>query len=464
MGESERVKLNRLTQFIRDNQISYPVENGLSGDFESNLRHIFGHLVRENKVDDIVKILKFDDPEIMNSFIFRMTLNRDLDMFNRILDHPDLDIFMNEGLMLSTLYVMRHYSLSLFDVVMNRKQIKDKIITIDGPEQLSVILDKFISDGKDSYLYPVGYVYDPLAMIRSGFFPASGSVSSEGSHILSEYINGIDLDTIDFWTNSLDPKRNLEDLSREPRWSYYTLETIKKKGIDEADSIGLSLFLPELMYKNSKRPMTDMIRFRTQFNNRIRKSDIIDGNQILLQGIRWNILPVTRYAAGMSRGLFNEESDKKFCGTFYYYEPESTTYLAFQTRLHSFNKYTAALQLGIKSDPSIGPKVKQYSDGTIRSDLMLTPNEAYNIKKPIASSWTQERVSALPQTRRYAGIYLGLYASEDTFDQPLCQAGKKEGIQVITFSNMAGSHQVVSEILDTRDRMSSFESLLYVID
>lgn len=431
MDKSDRVKLNRLTQFIRDNQISYPVGNGLIGDFESNLRYIFGHLITENNVDDIVKILKFDDPEIMKSFMFRMTLYRDLDMFNRILDNPNFDIFMNEGSMLSAVYTMRHYPLSLFDVVMNRKQIKDKIITIDGPEQLSVILDKFISDGKDSYLYPVGYVYDPLVMIRSGFFPASGSVSSEGSHILSEYINSIDLDTIDFWSNSSGPKMNLEDLSREPRWAYYTLETIKKKGVDEADSIGLSLFLPELMYKNSKRPMTDMIRFRTQLNIRIRKSDIIDGNQIILQGIKWNILPVTRYAVGMSRGLFNDESDKKFCGTFYYYEPESTTYLAFQTRLHSFNKYTAALQLGIKSDPSVPSVVKKYSDGTIRSDLMLTPDEAYNIKKPIASLWTQERVLALPQTRHYAGIYVGLYASEDTFDQPLCQAGKKEGIQVI---------------------------------
>lgn len=51
----------------------------------------------------------------------------------------------------------------------------------------------------------------------------------------------------------------------------------------------------------------------------------------------------------------------------------------------------------------------------------------------------------------YTGNRLGMYAAEDELDQPLCQAAQYLGYDIIILTNMIGSHQVVTEVLDTRD-------------
>ncbi len=56
---------------------------------------------------------------------------------------------------------------------------------------------------------------------------------------------------------------------------------------------------------------------------------------------------------------------------------------------------------------------------------------------------------------------LGLYAAEDDLDQHLCNLGKLCNIDVIILTDMVGSHQIVTEVLDTRPRNVSFGSLKY---
>ena len=93
---------------------------------------------------------------------------------------------------------------------------------------------------------------------------------------------------------------------------------------------------------------------------------------------------------------------------------------------------------------------------------MLTPDEAYIIN--FNSGIDMMRGPPDRQDRHYAGQYLHLYAAEDELDQPLCILGRKHNIDIIILENMVGSHLIITEILDTRDRMDSFSSLLYIVD
>lgn len=69
----------------------------------------------------------------------------------------------------------------------------------------------------------------------------------------------------------------------------------------------------------------------------------------------------------------------------------------------------------------------------------------------------------IPRIPYYVAHQLNLYAIEDDLDQTLCVAGKEDNIQLIILTNMMGSNQIVVEILDTRDRVDSFGSLIYTI-
>lgn len=113
-----------------------------------------------------------------------------------------------------------------------------------------------------------------------------------------------------------------------------------KKGGD----LGLFLTAPRLLYA-SNRPKTDMSLFRTVFNRTVRREDIEVGaagwSFAVIEGEIQYLIPVTRYATGMPKGLYYAEDPvegEEYCGTFFYYEPESTTFLSYSTRADFFNK------------------------------------------------------------------------------------------------------------------------------
>jgi hypothetical protein len=450
----------------------------------------------------------------------------------RIGDH----LLVQDGILLSHLsHTPLLLSMAMGHIESNPK-IYDTPYDVVDEAYISMLADNMSGVINGGFIYPVSRVYDVTMMMRYGFFPTSINWDSRP---LSQYIFGLDHESIEFW-ESYDPSMEgigdrLVRLAYEPRWSYrpvsYHISNGQKRGI----SLPLIMRHQSGVYSDSNRPITDMSIFKTRNNNRIRMEDLspvfpgtlsmddkhhlspvfpgtlsmddkhqlspvfpgtlsmddkhqlsIDDRlpymyQFTIGDIEYYGYPVTRYATGMSKGLFynkdanKTESQKEYCGTFYYLQPGSLTLLSFRAgRSRSFfNKLSAMLHFD-RNHPSVKelidtyyneyPYLRMYNEGKLPPDLMMTPNEVIGLPEaPIYDAWSDDRVNTLPQRRSYAGPYLGLYAMEDLFDQPICVEASKSGIDVMLLTNMVGSFQVVSEVLDTRSRTDSFSSLVYII-
>lgn len=229
-----------------------------------------------------------------------------------------------------------------------------------------------------------------------------------------------------------------------------------------------------------------------------------------------------RARRALRRGLFHRKDSAPgfgcgaYCGTFYYYEPESTTFLAYNTSYRSFNKATAFKELMNMLEESDSDywnkvvdldgnncsneiieyqcllsnetdsnssklelehsKLNLFMSGKLPADLMISPNELVSIMEVkdeslLGKSLTNvtskdykasRLASKIPQRKYYAGAYLGLYALEDDYDQAICLLCKRLGIDILILQNMVGSFQVVTEVLDSRSRTDSLRSLVYL--
>lgn len=252
-------------------------------------------------------------------------------------------------------------------------------------------------------------------------------------------------------------------MATEARWIYRTLKSHKEIAIETTSSLPLLLYAPDYVYPESNRPITDMSLYRTRNSITARRSEIID-NTVVLNNEVWNVIPVTRYSGGMSKGLYYGNYDERYyCGTFYYYEPASTTLLAYKTSFQEFNKFTALSKLTPNKKYPTKRKLynniifDKFMNGDIPSDLILTPEQYYEATDSTVP------FSTIDIEPLYAGKILGLYALEDDLDQPLCIAAKPN-YDIVILESMVGSHQVVTEILDTRSRSVSFNHLIYIID
>lgn len=363
-------------------------------------------------------------------------------------------------------------------------QLPEVVFGDNAQEIIEIIIDETNTLERDiNYIYPVAYVKHPLLLIRNGIFPTSIDITAKW---FNDYVNGTDIPTLDFWYQNAGAAIDL--LHKESRWMCRSLESWKKEAIATGASIGLNIFGDRFIYNRSKRPINSMDMFRTPISFTYSKEDII-GDKILIGNDDWNYVPVTRYASGMSRGLYYSKKStlKNYCGTFFYNEPESTTLLAYKTVHKSYNKYTACndlypllLQKNKKlasavydkiqdlTDSSYMPQLELYINGTIPQDLMLTPSELIELYETsnIEIYYTDNKIKALskiiPNVKHYAVDRLYLYAAEDSLDQALCLMGKALDIDIIILTNMIGSFQVVTEILDTRTREDSLRSLVFL--
>lgn len=241
----------------------------------------------------------------------------------------------------------------------------------------------------------------------------------------------------------------IEPIDRVIRWEFSPIGIVREEAVANANGLQLSFIAPDMIYK-SGRPKTDMSMFRNSNSNVVKKEEIRDS-----KWQEWKVIAVTRYASGMQRSLFYIEGEKvqQYCGTFYYHEPESTTFLAYKTVLRSFNKTTAIEDL-LKELPS-SPLTEEARG------LLEWMNKYYpDVRRHINGE--------LPHDLRYttaSGIsyYDGdlLYASEDNLDQILCKVAASAGYDIVILEAMVGSFQVVTEVLDVRSRHDSFLSLLY---
>lgn len=171
-----------------------------------------------------------------------------------------------------------------------------------------------------------------------------------------------------------------------------------------------------------------------------------------------SLFPVVRYGAGMSKGTYTKtyvsKTDEEFCGTFFYYEPDSTVFLRATNILFCPNKICAmAYLIGIDetakifdSDFKVG--TQQYHRTRVREVLDAT-------------SWNGVITEMLVGNFDFTIHYPEMYALEDRFDQLLCNAAR-DRFELVVLTSMTGETRVVTEILDTRSRNLSFQSLGFV--
>lgn len=367
--------------------------------------------------------------------------------FKLLLLHIDID--MRDGILHSLLN-----NSPIYDLVVSNKPP----IFFNNKNNIVDYVDSLIADEKDVFIYPLGYVYDYRELINAGILPTTITIDN----LFVDYVNGMSEEHLRFWYQHK-VAVFMNDLKTEVRWVFNTLETYKNISVQNAASFPLMLYDKNLVYKGSKRPLNDMAMYRNVFSIKIKKKDIID-NKINYQGEDWFVIPVTRYAHGMKQGLYFGEDSANFCGTFYYFEPESTTYLAYKTFLSSFNKYTAMVDMDSEmiknNDFQTTTSFRKYVDGILPADLMFTPDEYIQISPK--SMFPLNRYKPKNNKKHYND--LSMYALEDELDQPLCVLGKQQGYDIIVLKNMPGQFQVVTEILDTRDRVESFRHLIYIED
>jgi hypothetical protein len=261
-----------------------------------------------------------------------------------------------------------------------------------------------------------------------------------------------------------------------------------------AISLPLILYDDDQVYK-SLRPKTDMSIFRQinslqYYKKFIHEYEQIDSHikLIVLKDDSSSMsIPVTRYSTGMSKGLYFEETGSEFCGTFYYYEPESETYLTFESYRIYRNKFEAVQDLYIESGintPIESPDIETYEDSLddftdeelakdlryrefvhdyfedprkFPNDLEMTPKEFENLGIQV----NLQSPNGVPNIPRYIGAIASLVAKGDMYDQLICNTAKDLKIDIIIFTHMIGSHQIVPEVLDTRSRFDSFSHLAY---
>lgn len=390
--------------------------------------------------------------------------------------------------------IMSHYTAdtipwSLVDEMWQRKiqsprdttkwEVVEYIIT---PHYLTLNEEDIISlserlrseDIQQYYLYPVKKC-DHIAMIRCGFLPIYKMENVKTNQFL-RYMKTNPEDrssdwfqhSMSFWSSGrLDGYTEM--LPYSPVWLWRSTKYWIERAEISSSSFPLVFTAPHLLYP-SGRPKTSMMAFYTATNNVISKNQrrLVLSNESLsvyevkIKDTIFHAIPVTRYSEGMSRGLFYGERKEGVCGVFYYSEPTSNTMLLYKKE-HSmtfFNKIDAAIKMGlinIDSDPSHYDQILlDHISGKIHPKLLLTQSEANNI------TGLDEAVS--DDEPQYAGVKIGLYGYEDQYDQSICNGARRKMIDVVVLTNMVGSFQTVTEILDTRSVGDSYASLVYMTD
>lgn len=326
------------------------------------------------------------------------------------------------------IYASRHY-ITPINLVLNI-QPEDTINYLDGNDMVTVYIPNPDLDSLKGFLVPC-----PMVQFVGDLVDY---------HLLYErYLEGMTDEEVEFWDHV-----SLDNLQEMKLWSLVSKNYISKCA-QNGNSYPMLTTYPQLLYP-SMRPITDMSLFQTPLSKYYKSMDDIPNYKIA----------VTRYSTGMSKGkYYDTDRPTDTCGYFYYYQPESTTYLTYNNAFTSFNKTTAARELIQQvndQDMILVQKLRKLSrannlseleshiSGALPADLMMT-----------AKQYDQE--PDLGDRQVYVGVILDLYAFEDKLDQPLCKLASMLGYDIVILTHMIGSHQVVTEVLDTRS--DSFQHL-----
>lgn len=282
-------------------------------------------------------------------------------------------------------------------------------------------------------------------LIFNGFIPSANDIDS----VIFEHIffNRYNFETLKYWDHSAVFKLTDEPITYTYANNEYYYENTSKS----PESFPLILFFPHLVYKESRRAKTSMKLFKTVHSNILENAPLKSSK---------NFIPVTRYAIGMSGGLFHKNDEtSEYCGTFYYYEPESTTFLKVENVLEAFDKDDAEDKLGGCGDSSVEFITDRYDLLVTPTELVQYENQRYRRKDKVPEG-VQDRKFYLPNSSSLG--YDGMYAFQDSLDQPICISAKEQGYDAIILYNMVGSRQIVKEVLDVRSRDESFRNLYFL--
>lgn len=278
----------------------------------------------------------------------------------------------------------------------------------------------------------------------------------------------------------------------------------------DPSDLHLRLLPSTSFYSISKRPINSMVHLRQ------RPFQILDlskvPSDIIKSGAPFKIgesfyVPIVRYSNGMRNGCYfdSKDSDHKYLGTFYYWEPESGCYLNMGKKFEFFeNKFDCATKMMFKleqhdeitggEDPNINKlfrRLEKYTHQILNevSGMLKKNYEEYHIFEnnvlrdddttdtienilhhEIISIYIGEETKYLPVTKEYKSkmtyCYMKslFYAMEDELDQVLAQVLIFFGYDVVIFGRMAGMYRVVSEVMDIRTREESLKSLCWRVD
>lgn len=416
---------------------------------------------------DIAQIVQVDDLQLFDLLVRTFVQPRDFKKFNPFMENLLAQNDVEKYKIVQQLFPKSsNYFVHYFGADLEELRLKALARLSQGKKRCRIYLTH----------------YDNLEeVLRHGFVPALAIYKQ--AWILLDHLQ-VPIPTLSYLYNKdfSVPMRLFEMLNEAGLRNQY-------KRYSETTSI-FAWTYPHLLYQ-TKRLKTDMAMFRTPFSN---LGSFLD-QQLIVQEQAYTellpkqeepkefydnyFLPVIRYAGSLDTGLYHKTSKKDICGTFYYYEPESTTFLLGKRILVVQTKYAAlryllaqfmSVQRLQEKNPTIKLSLDLYQSkknltweaGEFAPDLLYTPLELNNLHFFVPhKSRVDYRAEEVPQIAVYAGKLLKLYAAEDGFDQPLCLAAKTAGFDLIVLTRMVGSKQIVTEVLDARSREDSFKSLVY---
>lgn len=327
----------------------------------------------------------------------------------------------------------------------------------------------------------INFDFDPYEFLHQGLLP---NMHYFNTHYKQMFLVAVKDDIPDevmqfFYGN------NPYNYLKKRRW--WTMRTLKDIQDEVSSTLSLSLMFsyPQMLYTKSRRPKTTMDLFRTPLS----LTGKVKGRYLSVNGKKYHIydentvelplaIPVVRYSKSVDVGLyFGDKPEQPICGTFYYYEPESSTYLICNDDILIARTKTSAVQLLLQNsdndklenlylDILTRKDIRDYESGLLHEDMKYTPSEAITELRYI-STYLAYDIEDYPMylgsssLTRNDSISKGMYASEDDFDQPLCLESHRQGYDLVILTHMIGAFQIVTEVLDTRERYISFSSLVY---
>jgi hypothetical protein len=266
-------------------------------------------------------------------------------------------------------------------------------------------------------------------------------------------------------------------------WVYISPEGLEKveKSVDILGTRGYNKY----RYPRSGRPVTTMTPLRPDNYRTIRFDGDINrsGEPILMSkggtettGSQSNnyVIPVSRYAEGMTRGLYFTGEIGEFCGTFYYLEPDSKVWLNIGSRyVTKVNKVGLAMYLfekmKVKKDKAAMSNlanvigyVADLISNAIRDELEVEIETARKEYFYFSEHGHFQDLNIDENFRMSDGRFFGAIDSlEDALDQIICYYSKLVDIDVIILTKMTGHGRLVSEVLDTRSRQESISNLYW---